>query len=441
MVKNFTVDRKQLISNFFSLSSIEIANYLFPLITVPYLVRVMGPGRYGLVAFAMSFVQYFLIFTDYGFNLTATRNISVSRDNPGNISKIFSAVMAIKFIIMLASLSIMLVIVYTFPKFRPDILLYLFAFGQVLGYVLFPIWFFQGMEKMKSIAVLNLLARTLFLIAIFLYVRKESDYIYVPLFTSLGSILAGVVSLCIIFARFKIRIVLPTPREIGEQLKEGWNVFISMLSISLYTTSNTFILGFFATNDVVGYFSAGEKIVNLTSRAFNPMFTAVYPHIAKIADAAKDIAVKKLRKIFVLVTFLSLAVFIGIFIFSSPIVGIVLGSKFEPSTAIVRILSPLAFVVPIAYIFANLGLLPFRLDRYFSRIYIFGGILNFVLLLTLLYLFESGAAGAAFSVLITQVTITTLMYIVLKRHDIKVVNIDVLSLLTLFEKKTKANVN
>jgi PST family polysaccharide transporter len=416
-----------------------MANYLFPLITVPYLVRVLGPGKYGLVAFAMAFVQYFVIFTDYGFNLTATRNISVSREDPGKISKIFSSVMAVKFAIMSASLTVLLVLVFAFPKFRPDILLYLFAFGLIFGYVLFPIWFFQGMEKMKSIAVLNLLARALFLIAIFLFVRKESDYLYVPLFTSLGSILAGVVSLCIIFTRFKIRIVLPTLREIGEQLKEGWNVFISMISVSLITTSNTFILGFFATNEVVGYFSAGEKIINLASRAFNPILVAVYPHIAKIADAAKDMAVKKLRKIFVMVMLLSFAVFTGIFIFSGPIVGIVLGPKFEPSMTIVRILSPLAFVVPVAYIFANLGLLPFSLDRYFAKIYILGGILNTVLLLTLLYLVKAGAAGVAFSLLITQVTITILMYIVLRHHGINIVNIDVWSLLAVFEKKAITN--
>jgi polysaccharide transporter, PST family len=441
VLRNFTVDRKLLFSNFLSLSSIEMANYLFPLITVPYLVRVLGPAKYGLVAFAMAFVQYFVMFADYGFNLTATRNISVSRDNPEKISKIFLSVMVVKFAIMLISLAVLLVLVYSFPKFRSDILLYLFAFGLVFGYVLFPVWFFQGMEKMKSIATLNLLARGLFLIAVFLFVRKESDYLYVPLFTSLGSILAGVVSLYIIFAHYKMRIVLPTTKEIIGQLKEGWNVFISMVSISLITTSNTFILGFFTTNEVVGYFSAGEKIINLATRAFNPILVAIYPHIAKTATIAKDIAIKKLRKLFVMIMILSFAVFAGIFIFSDPIVGIVLGPKFEPSIMIVRILSPLSFVVPIAYIFANLGLLPFGLDRYFAGIYIIGGILNALLLLTLLYLFNTGAVGAAYSVLITQVIITTLMCIVLRRYNIKIVNINVRSLLPVFEQKLKQVIN
>ena len=439
MAIDFTVDRKQLFSNFLSLSSIEMANYLFPLITVPYLVRVLGPGKYGLVAFAMAFVQYFVMLVDYGFNLTATRSISISRDDPRKISKIFSTVMAVKFMVMLASLALLLVLLYSLPKFRSDISLYLFAFGLVLGYALFPIWFFQGMEKMKSIAGLNLLARILFLIAIFIFVRKESDYLYVPLFTSLGSILAGIVSLGIIFANFKIRLILPTTKEIIMQLKEGWSVFISMTSISLITTSNTFILGFFASNEVVGYFSAGEKIINLVSRAFNPILVAVYPHITKTAAVARDVAVKKLRKLFVMIMFLSFAAFLAIFIFAGPIVEIVFGPKFEPSMTIVHILSPLVFVLPAAYIFANLGLLPFGYDRYFARIYILGGILNTVLLLAFLYLFEAGAAGVAFSLLITQVTITTLMYIVLMCHDINIVNINILPLLPFLKKEQSNN--
>jgi O-antigen/teichoic acid export membrane protein len=437
----FTADRRRLFRNFLSLQSVEIANYLFPLITVPYLVRVLGPGKFGLVAFAMALVQYFVMLTDYGFNLTATRSVSISRDDPGKISKIFSSIMAVKFMIMSGSLVVLIFLLYVFPMFRSDILLYLFAFGFVFGYVLFPVWFFQGMEKMRSIAVLNLLSKTLFFIAIFLFVRRESDYLYVPLFTSLGSLLAGIVSLYIVFALFKVRIVRPTLKDIREQLREGWNVFISTISISLITTSNTFILGLFAREEVVGYFAASDKIINVASRAFNPILVAFYPHIAKIARVDRNAAINKLRKLFLMITLLSTVLFTTIFVLSGPIVRMLLGPKFGPSMTIVRILSPLTFVVPVAYIFANLGLLPFSLDRYFARIYISGGILNTLLLLTLLCLLEAGAAGVAFSVLITQVTITTLMYIVLNRHDINVANIDVRSLLGRIpkEKQQKAD--
>ncbi|MDD5736892.1 MAG: flippase [Candidatus Omnitrophica bacterium] len=435
MFNKFSADKRRLASNFFSLSSIEAANYLLPLITVPYLVRVLGPGKYGLIAFAAAFIQYFVMFTDYGFQLTATRAISVARDDAEKVSRIFSTVMLIKAGIMLLSFTAVLAIIYFIPKFRQDALLYIFAFGMVAGDVLFPVWFFQGMERMKFIAALNLLARTIFVLAIFLFIRKEQDYIYAPLITSAGVIIAGLVSMWMVFTRFSVRFIMPSGAEITRQVKEGWNVFVSMISISLITTSNTFILGFFAPLEAVGFYSAAEKIILIANKAFNPILVAVYPHIAKTAATARDIAIIKLRKLFVLVMTFSFAAFALIFIFSGVIVSVILGPKFGPSVAVLRILSPLAFIVPVAYIFANLGLLPFKLDRYFAGIYIFGGILNLSLLITLLYYFKAGAEGAAVSVLITQVVITTLMYAALRRNGIKIVNMDVPSLLAVFNRK------
>ncbi len=435
MFNRFSTDKKRLAGNFFSLSAIEAANYLLPLITVPYLVRVLGPAKFGLVAFAQALIQYFITFTDYGFQLTATRAISVAREDAGKVSRIFSAVTLIKAGFMLASFAAVSAIVFSVPKFRQDALLYIFAFGMVIGDVLFPVWLFQGLEKMKFIAAINLLARTIFVLAIFVFVRKESDYLYAPLITSAGTIVAGIVSMLVITSRLGIKFTVPALSEIAAHLKEGWNVFISMVSISLITTSNTFFLGLFAPSEIVGYYSAGEKIINLVNKAFNPILVAVYPHIAKTAAEARDIALIKLRKLFVLVMTASFAVFIGIFAFSGLIVAVVLGPKFGPTEAVLRVLSPLAFVIPIAYIFANLGLLPFKLDRYFARIYIFGGILNILLLIILVYFLKTGAIGTALAVLVTQTFITALMWRVLGKHGIKIVNMDIPPLLAVFNNK------
>jgi PST family polysaccharide transporter len=239
----------------------------------------------------------------------------------------------------------------------------------------------------------------------------------------------------VITSRLGIKFTVPALSEIAAHLKEGWNVFISMVSISLITTSNTFVLGLFAPSEIVGYYSAGEKIINLVNKAFNPILVAVYPHIAKTAAEARDIALIKLRKLFVLVMTASFAVFIGIFAFSGLIVAVVLGPKFGPTEAVLRVLSPLAFVIPIAYIFANLGLLPFKLDRYFARIYIFGGILNILLLIILVYFLKTGAIGTALAVLVTQTFITALMWRVLGKHGIKIVNMDIPPLLAVFNNK------
>ena len=138
---------------------------------------------------------------------------------------------------------------------------------------------------------------------------------------------------------------------------------------------------------------------------------------------------------FVLVILLSFVVFIVVLLFSRKMVSLILGPGYLDSIIIVRILSPLVFILPVSYIFANLALLPFNLNRYYAKIYIIGGLLNVVLLLTSLYFFRAGASGAALSVLITQAVITVLMFVVLRRNGIRIVNIDISSLMKVFGNK------
>ncbi len=433
MRNSFSAEKKQLISNFFSLSSVEAANYLFPLITLPYLVRVLGPEKYGLVNFAQALAYYFVILTDYGFNLSATKEVSVNRDDRHKMSLMFNSITAVKLVLMVASIVIMSSLVYFIPKFRQDWIIYAFSFGAVVGNLLFPIWLFQGMERMKTIAALNLTARTIFLIAIFLFIKREEDFIYVPLITSFGSITAGIISLVVAARMFGIVFKLPSAEDCKKVIRDGWHVFISTVSVSLYTSSNTFILGLFTNNTVVGHFSAAEKVITFVNKAFNPILAAVYPHISKTASVSREIAVQKLRKLFAMIAILSLAVFIAVFLLSNSVVSVILGPGYSKSSTILCVLSPLILIMPVSYIFANLALLPFNLSRYFARIYVFGGILNIALLLFSLYFLKAEAIGAAFSVLITHMAITVLMFIVLKRNGIKIVNLDMQSLIKVFK--------
>ena len=117
-IKNLTnnKDKKRLFSNFFSLSFLQVASYIFPLITLPYLVRVLGPSKYGLVAFAQAFAGYFQIITNYGFIFSATREVSINRDNKDKISEIFSSVIAIQLFLAALSFIIMLAVVFIFKN-------------------------------------------------------------------------------------------------------------------------------------------------------------------------------------------------------------------------------------------------------------------------------------------------------------------------------------
>lgn len=413
-------EKRVVVENFFSLSLLQTANYILPLVTLPYLVRVLGPGKYGLIAFAQALIQYFILASDYGFTLSATREISVNRSDGKKVSEIFSSVMAVKFILGIISLVLLCSIVVLIPKFNRDWPIYICTFGLVIGNLLFPTWFLQGIEKMKHLAVLNVISKAIFTVLIFVFVKNECHYIRVPIINSFGYIVAGLLSLWVILKSFNVKFIRPSFHSIVHQLKEGWHVFISRISISLYTTTNTFVLGLFTNDIIVGYYAAGEKLIRVVISFFEPVFQAFYPYISKLAAESKERAVKNLATLLSYTFIIAFLIFLIFVIWADHIVLLILGKRFIESTIIIRILSPLLFIVPVAYIFANLTLLPFKLDKYFSRIYVSGGLLNLFLLVITLYIFGLGGIGAAFSSLSTEIIVTAIMYIVLKKHGIKI---------------------
>lgn len=413
-----TEDKRRLLSNFMSLSVLQGANYVLPLITLPYLVRVLGPEKYGLIAFAQAFIQYFNILTDYGFNLSATREISIHRNNAQRVSEIFSSVMIIKLGLLVLSFVIMSILVFSFWKFRQDWLIYYLTFGMVVGQVLFPVWFFQGMERMKYITFLNITAKLIFTIAIFVFIRQASDYIYVPLLNLFGYWVAGALALWIVFRDFKIAFKVPSYSSLIHQLKEGWYIFISTMAISLYTVSNTFILGIFTNNTIVGYYSGAEKIIKAVQGLLIPISQTIYPHISKLASESKDQALRFIRKMTFLVGGGSFVLSLIVFMFAGTIVKILLGSQYLESITVLRILSFLPFIIGLSNIFGVQTMLAFDLKKGFSNILISASIINIILAFILVPLYKH--IGISFAVVISEIFVTASMFLFLQNKGIKI---------------------
>ncbi|WP_252718899.1 oligosaccharide flippase family protein [Acinetobacter sp. TUM15509] len=178
-----TEEKKRFITNFFSLATLQGLNYILPLLTLPYLVRVLGAEKFCLLAFATAIVGYFIVLTDYGFNFTATREISLNKEYKEKLNEIFSSVMIIKSVLFFVSLIILTLLIIFFQKFNVDPWLYYLTFGTVLGQILFPVWFFQGVEQMRYITVINIVSKVFFTIAIFVLVKHSSDYLLVTFLT------------------------------------------------------------------------------------------------------------------------------------------------------------------------------------------------------------------------------------------------------------------
>jgi polysaccharide transporter, PST family len=398
---------KTLVENFLSLSFLQVANYILPLITLPYLVRVLEPEKYGLIAFAQVFIGYFMILTDYGFNFSATREISVYRGNKERVSEIFSSVMVIKLFLFLLSLSVMSAIIFTFEKFRQEWAVYYLTFGTVLGQVLFPVYFFQGMEKMKYITILNVLAKLIFTIATFIFVKKASDYLYVPLLKSLGFIVAGLLSLWIVFRVFKVSFKLPNWRNINREFKNGWYIFISSINTGFYRNNSTLILGLFANNEIVGYFTIAKKLIDTFNQIAKIIFQSIYPYVSREIAVNYQGAVRFLRKIGFLIGIYTFFCGVIFFVFTDKIIYLASGRYLSVSILSLKLM---AFVpmfigisVPATQILLNKGL-----SRRIFIVVFTGTIVNIILNFLLVPYFSY--IGSCMTDIIVEVFIVVRLY-------------------------------
>lgn len=282
-IKN-SKDGKVLVSNFAYLSLLQIAGYVFPLLTLPYLARVIGVEKFGEIAFASSVIVYFETVTAYGFNYTAVRDIAQSRDDVDAVSKIFSNVMCTKVLLMIFSFVVFFVGICFIPFLYDNRTILLCTFLLIPGSVMFPDWFFQAMERMKFITIMNFTAKLLFTLLVFLLVKQESDYIYQPLLTALGYFVSGVLSLVVVKKVFRIKFIRPTLKEVWVTIKSGFNMFVSLFLPNLYTNFSVTLLGFYGTSTSVGLYSSGKKFVDIFEQFSNILSRTFYPFLARKMD-------------------------------------------------------------------------------------------------------------------------------------------------------------
>jgi PST family polysaccharide transporter len=408
----------RLLGNIFWLFSLQGLNYLIPLAVLPFLVRVLGIERYGLLAFAQSLAQYFVIFTDYGFNLSATKQIARSRLDRERVSSLFWCVIVLKLALMSLSAIVLAVLLATIPRFHSEVSLYAAAFIAVIGTVLFPIWLFQGMEQMKYISMVSGGAKLLSACALFIFVRNSSDYVLALAILSGGMLFAGIIGLVVAITKFEIIVRMPSKAEMVDTLRDGWHLFVSTAATTFYTNSNVFLVGILAGNAQAGYFSAAEKIVRGMQGLLGPVTQAIYPHVNSLAGRSRHLALTFLRKSFIWIGIFSFIPSFLLFIFAQPVARLILGSASGEGSGIFRWMAMLPFIVAISNVLGIQTMIPFGLERQLSRIYLFAGLGSLVL--SILLIRHYGAQGAAISVLTVEFAIVLCMWESLRTRGLNV---------------------
>ncbi len=269
--------------NIFSLGFVQAANSLLQLLVMPYVIARIGVDQYGVVAVAQVLMFYLSTFTEYGFNQTGTRDVSLNRQNGQVLSGIFSRVMLTKLILCVVAFAVLLLLAGVVPFIRDHFVLYCLAFVYVPGMVLMPTWYLQGHERMRELAVVTLSSRILFVILVFIFIKNAGDAALYVFFLGLGSLLPGLISIVRSWQKDGLQWMPVSRKAVTTLLKEGWHITASNLSMNIIQYGNIFILRLFANDLVTGYYGVAERIFFSLKQGLVVFSQAAYPRVCVLA--------------------------------------------------------------------------------------------------------------------------------------------------------------
>ena len=398
-------DRKTLLSNFSYLSILQLTSYIFPLITMPYLARVIGPFGFGKIAFALAIIVWIQTIAEWGFNFTATRDVAQHRDDKEKVSEILSNVLCSRILLAFLSFILLCVLILLVPVFHDNASVILITFLTVPGSIFFPEWFFQAIEKMKYTTIFNLLIKLLFTILVFIFIKDEQDYIYQPLLTVIGYLVCGLGALYLIFYKWNYHFRLPKFCVVFETIKNGTDVFLNNLIPNLYNSFSILLLTVFGGATANGIYDGGNKFAMIFSNLQSVISRTFFPFLSRRSDK---------HYVFVRIN-ISISVFgsILLFILAPFIVRIMLGDSFVESVKVLRILSLSVIFLALNDTFGTNFLIINHHEKELRNITLKASIIGFLIAFPLVKFYSY--IGAAITIFVSRFILGVLTYIQYRR--------------------------
>lgn len=386
------------IENFVSFSIVKALDAIIPLLIIPYLISVVGIDNYGIYAFAFALVFYLINIIQYGFTLSAVRLIAINRENKSKLNQIYNQVFTTQLYLTIAVLILMVGLITFINIFHQHYIVYFFFVILIIGELLSPIWFFLGVEKMRYITIINLLSKSTFAILTFIFIQKESDYIYISLYHSIGYLISGIATQIIIFKSFKLTFYIAKISEVKFMLKDGMSAFLTLITPTIYANSSIFLIGFFGIPQYVSYMQIGTKV----SGAFSVLNTILTNVFYPVLNRNKSLF-KKVKYIFI--SFGLLLSLIMLFC-SEYLINLWIPEDPSEIVLVVKLLSPTPLLSSIISIFGVNGLLVHQKDKLYMAIVAVGSVSGLLTALILIpkYFYIGGAIS-----IVTALTIKAVL--------------------------------
>lgn len=378
MINKISPDNFIILKNLSFLSVLRFFNIGVKFLLVAYLVRTLGKINYGILTWVDSVIQYFIIFINFGFNVYAAKYIVENRNDAYNLNKITSAIYTIKLFLFVISFTILFFLMFfeTFSVYKEYLLLMLImGFGEVF----FPIWYFQGIEKLKLATYITVFSRLILVIGTLLLVVNTNDlkiHIYLVV---LSSLLMGILGYTTITKKFGFKFMLVDINFIFKVLKEAYMFFLGLFLSLTFNFMTIFLIGIFYTMDYVSGFDIALKVVLVCIIPFDMLQQAVFPTITRNKDKSL------LKKLLLGSFFFGLILSFFLFFFSKELLHLFGGQEIIQFNNVLKILCIIPPFVAVTFILGTCTLVAFGHNKEYNKSLILSSLI-YIAIVMILYI-------------------------------------------------------
>ena len=394
----------------------QVLTLLFPLVTTPYLSRILGADGVGLFSYAESIISYFVLFAGMGIAIYGQREVSYNQDSEENRSKIFWETQLLKLI----TTGVCVIIYIAFILFvveESNKILYTILIFQLLSVAVDAVWFFQGMEEFGKIVFRNILVRIALIVFIFVFVKEKDDLIYYAL-GHVGIYFLSALSIWGYLPKYVKRVKLKFLRPF-RNFKVVWLLFVPTIAIQIYTVLDKTMIGLITQNSFEnGYYEQALKISKMTLAVVSALTTVMIPRIGRHFEKKEDELVKMwMYKSYRFVWCFAIPICIGLVMVANKLIPWFLGDGYDAVVPILQVSALLVVAIGINTVTGNQYLIPTKREKLYTKTVLFGAGVNFCL--NIVFISMWGAIGAAIASVIAETAIAVTQ-ILLVRSELKI---------------------
>ena len=353
-LKSKVTNNTKVIENYFFMTALQVINTFFGIFIYPYLIRVLGASSYGLYVFALSVTNYFGVFITFGFSIPALKLISENKNNTQIKNQVASAVFTSKSILAILSCLIFSLLLFLIPDFKNNKFIFVVVFLQVFNNVIFPGWYFQGIQKMKIVTNIQLSLRILSLPFIFLFVKNKNDLLSYVIIVSATNLVNAFVSFVYLYYKESIRYKWVRFSALKSYYRDSLPFFWTASASVIKEESVNILIGVFFGKKELAYFNLAEKIVSIPRMLAQNINDALFPKMVLNKDKSS------IRRVIRYETWIGISFIAFIIIFGRWIVLLLGGNAMLSAYPLAIILSFTILVWLLVGIYTNFIFVPNR---------------------------------------------------------------------------------